>query len=116
MINTGAPLVPKGLTIHDRAVYLTWSRIAKYTVGIETKRTCQVITARTQRFEYAFIVAPQANINANGTSRSTMLRSDETYKTTTNTVQYSFRMSFLGMQGTAGYITRLRILPNGVES
>uniref|UniRef100_A0A0A9HNK2 Uncharacterized protein n=1 Tax=Arundo donax TaxID=35708 RepID=A0A0A9HNK2_ARUDO len=52
-------------------------------------RTCHVTTANTPRLLYAFKLALMENMKANGTSRSTILKSEE---------------------------TRLSTLPRGVES
>jgi hypothetical protein len=43
-----------------------------------TNRTCHVTAANTPRLLYAFKLAPAANINPNGTSRSTILKSEDT--------------------------------------
>jgi len=57
---------------------ITCNLIAKIIIGTETKRTCHVTTANTPRLLYAFMMAPAANMNPNGTSRSTILKSEDT--------------------------------------
>lgn len=46
---------------------------------METNNTCDVITASTPRLAYVLMVAPTANTKLNGRSRSTILKSEETY-------------------------------------
>ena len=56
----------------------TCSLIAKTIIGTAMNRTCQVTTASTPRLLYAFKLALMLNMKANGTSRSTILKSEVT--------------------------------------
>jgi hypothetical protein len=57
---------------------LTCIRMAKTIISTETNKTCQVTTANTPRLLNTFNVALVAHTNVNGTSKSTIVRSDET--------------------------------------
>lgn len=46
--------------------------------GMATNKTCQVTATNTPRLLTVFEVAPKAKIKPNGTSRSTILKSEET--------------------------------------
>jgi len=56
----------------------TCSLIAKTIIGTAMNRTCHVTTASTPRLLYAFKLALMLNMKENGTSRSTILKSEET--------------------------------------
>ena len=53
--------------------------MAKTIINTETNKTCHVTPANTPRLLYAFNVALVAETKATGTSKSTIVRSDETY-------------------------------------
>jgi len=59
--------------------YDTCNLTVRYTNGMATNKTCQVTTANTPRLLNTLIVALKLKIKVNGTSRSTILKSEETY-------------------------------------
>lgn len=84
-------------------------------MGMMTKRTGQVRKANTAKLKYVFMVDPTAMVNLKATSRSVTLKSDDTYKYKHISVWRSF-----SVHGKKSYsyenLTRLSILPRGVES
>lgn len=59
----------------------TCNLIANTIIGTEMNRTCHVTTANTPKLLYAFKLALTLNMKENGTSRSTILKSEETCMT-----------------------------------
>jgi len=71
-------LLPENVIQERTSCSITCKLIARKIIGTDTNKSCQVTTASTKRAEQAFMVDETEKIRPNGTSRSIILRSEET--------------------------------------